>query len=91
MEALAALNGITNPDRIEVGQVLRIPSRDRSMRRPRGGARRRAPAIEFVPYSVLPGDTLRNVATAQGVTVEALAAANEVHLAPGQLLAIPRG
>ncbi len=82
LAALIAANGIANPDMIQVGQVLRIPGQSQ----PRS---RSLPRIRDT-YVVLPGDTLGGIAARLAVPAEALAAANEVQLVPGQLLVVPR-
>lgn len=74
---LVALNGVSNPDRIMVGQVLRLPD----------GA---APAARV--YIVAPGDTLGVIAARLGYPggYLALAARNGIsnpdHITPGQRL-----
>jgi putative chitinase len=82
LQAIIDLNGIANPDRIQPGQVLRIPpaTQPRGMRAPREAVRE---------YIVVRGDSVRSVAAAHGVTPEALAAANDLPLLPGQLIEVP--
>jgi LysM repeat protein len=78
---LGALNGITDPNRISVGQVLTI-SQDAPPAPASGGT-----------YTVAPGDTLFAIARRFGVTVADLVQANELadpnQLAVGQVLVIP--
>ncbi|MBI2765828.1 MAG: LysM peptidoglycan-binding domain-containing protein [Chloroflexi bacterium] len=68
-EALAAANGIADPDRIVAGQVLRVP-----------GAAIAASASTATErfYVVAPGDSLSGIALANGISTQALAAANEL-------------
>ncbi|MGE0134968.1 MAG: LysM peptidoglycan-binding domain-containing protein [Dehalococcoidia bacterium] len=82
IQAIIAANGIANPDFIQVGQVLRIPpsSQPREFHPPREVARE---------HLVLQGDSLYSVASRYGITAEALAAANDAQLIPGQLLRLP--
>lgn len=82
LQAVIDLNGITNPHLIQPGQVLRIPpaSGSRGLRAPRQAPRE---------YLVVQGDSLRSVAAELGLTPEALAAANDLQLVPGQLLRLP--
>jgi len=83
LAALAELNDLENPSRIYPGQVLQIPI---------GG-----PAGNVIPapgtYTVLPGDTLLEVAIRFGISVAELAHANGIanyHLIyPGRVLFIP--
>ncbi|MFI2609653.1 LysM peptidoglycan-binding domain-containing protein [Kitasatospora sp. NPDC018619] len=75
---------ITDPDRIEAGQVVSLPTA------PAGAAA--APV-----HTVLPGDTLWDIAGSYRVTLEALVAANTATVAnpdlifPGQDIVIPDG
>jgi len=75
--ALAALNAISNPDRIYAGQVLQLTG-------PPVGGRR---------YQVRPGDTLSALAIRFGTTVAALSARNEIgdpnKIRAGQWLSLP--
>ncbi|MEU7525447.1 GH25 family lysozyme [Saccharothrix sp. NPDC042600] len=60
---LAAVNGIPNPDRIQAGQVIRVPVGV-------GGGGER--------YQIQPGDTLSALAVRWGTTVAAIAARNGI-------------
>lgn len=68
IQTLVALNSITDPDRIVVGQRLRLPGGDVAP----GAAP--APTIHVVQR----GDTLSEVAKRYGVPLDALAAANGI-------------
>lgn len=76
---------IANPDRIEVGQVISLPTAT-------AGAAAAPPV-----HTVVPGDTLWDIAACYRVTLEALVAANTATVAnpdlifPGQDIAIPDG
>jgi len=81
VDAIAGLNGITDPDIIFPGDVLGIPGL--------GGERRAAPGL----YVVQAGDTLSSIAARYGLTVRALQEANELGdldlIFAGQQLVIP--
>ncbi len=82
-KALAAANGIVNPDLIYAGQRLIIPAE--------------VSAIPTEPekkiHVVQPGDNLFRIALKYGTTVEAIAIANDISnvnlIYPGQRLVIP--
>lgn len=86
--ALANVNGITNPDRIRVGQRLTIPT---------GGAAKPAASSGSAArtYTVRSGDTLNSIAARLGVSTAALAAANGIsnpnRIYPGMTLRVPAG
>ncbi|OXM59139.1 LysM peptidoglycan-binding domain-containing protein [Amycolatopsis vastitatis] len=77
--ALAALNGIANPNLIYAGQTLRLPGPGSD-----SGGRR---------YQVKPGDTLSAIAARFGTTVAAIAARNGIanpnRIYAGQWLTLP--
>ncbi|MGF1504039.1 MAG: LysM peptidoglycan-binding domain-containing protein, partial [Anaerolineae bacterium] len=75
-EQLAAANGITNPELIEVGQVLNLPIAGC----PGGGDGAPTPPGGDVAevYIVQPGDNLFRIALSFGLTVEELAAYNNI-------------
>jgi len=83
VEAIAAANGIRNPQLIYVGQRLTIP-RGGGTTPPPGGGR---------THVVQPGENLFRIALRYGTTPQAIAAANNlpnVHLIyVGQVLRIP--
>ncbi|MBC8262503.1 MAG: LysM peptidoglycan-binding domain-containing protein [Anaerolineales bacterium] len=80
-ESVAAANGIVNPNLIHVGQRLTIPT---------GGT---APTTSARTHVVQPGENLFRIALRYGVTVEALAVANDISnislIHTGQQLRIP--
>lgn len=81
VDDLVAANNLSDPDLIYAGQPLRLPS----------GARRAAPSGRTI--TVQPGDNLSFIAAAEGVSVEALIAANNLSSADqiyvGQELTVP--
>jgi LysM repeat protein len=83
--ALAAANGIANPNRIYVGQRLVIPGRGTTP----------SPSPSGRTYVVRRGDTLSAIALRHGVSTWALAQANGIRnpslIYVGQVLRIPGG
>lgn len=81
-EAIAAANGLTNPNLIKAGDILIIP-----------GAT--APPSQEVVHVVRQGETLKSIAAAYGTTSDAIASANgivnENLIYVGQRLIIPGG
>lgn len=82
---LAQINGITNPDLIYPGQVLRIT----------GGSTASASSGNGGTYTVQSGDTLSGIAAAHGTTWQTLQTLNGIANAnliyPGQVLKLPGG
>jgi murein DD-endopeptidase MepM/ murein hydrolase activator NlpD len=66
VQELTTLNGLTNPNSIQVGQRLLVPA---------PGA---APITPSQTHIVQPGETLRSIAELYHLTVEALAAQNDI-------------
>ncbi|HEX3053843.1 MAG TPA: LysM domain-containing protein, partial [Aggregatilineaceae bacterium] len=96
--AIAAANGITNPNLIYVGQVLIIPAPGTTPTpaTPIPGA----PVPTTAPstggtYTVVAGDTLSRIALRFGTTVQAIVSANGITnpnlIYVGQVLTIPGG
>lgn len=86
--ALAAVNGITNPNRILLGAVLRLPGPTPATPGP-------ATSAGGAPQTVVVhlGDTLGAIAARNHTTVAALAAVNGItnpnHITAGQVLRLP--
>ncbi len=84
MNAIMATNGIADPDRLYVGQVLAIPA---------GGMPEAAQEAPQAKHTVQAGENLFRIALRYGVSVDALAAANGIQntaqIYAGQVLAIP--
>jgi len=83
LSALAAANGISNPNRIYVGQRLTLPS----------GAGAPSPPTGTGAYTVRSGDTLGTIAGRHGTSVAQLVALNRLAnpnlIRTGQLLQVP--
>ncbi|HFI0147363.1 TPA: LysM peptidoglycan-binding domain-containing protein [Streptococcus suis] len=67
VSALQSLNGISNPDKIQVGQVLKIK-----------GSTSVATSTSVTTYTVKSGDTLSGIAARFGTTVSALQSLNGI-------------
>jgi murein DD-endopeptidase MepM/ murein hydrolase activator NlpD len=95
MQTLAAVNNLANPSFIRVGQVLTIPGTDAApipanpQPEPVPAA---PPPADSKTYVVQQGDTLYIIARKFGVTVRAIATANQIQnhnlIYPGQTLII---
>jgi murein DD-endopeptidase MepM/ murein hydrolase activator NlpD len=90
LEELISYNGITDPNLIEVGQVLLIPV-------PGSGATDPAlalPAADLATVRARPGDTVADVAARYGQNIEQFITLNDIEssarLFPGQPFQIPR-
>src|SRR5579875_405787 len=94
ISALASANGIANPNRIDVGQVLVIPvaSGAPTAADADDGASAPAPTTAST-YTVQPGDSRWALAPRFGTTISALASANGIanpnRIDVGQVLVIP--
>lgn len=74
--ALAAANGISNPNRISIGQTISMPTASHSSSS--ASPVRSTPAPASTGYTVRAGDTLSAIAARNGTTVAALAAKNGI-------------
>ena len=95
---LAEYNQLSNPDRIQVGQVLVIPPHGSVDRPPPVPEPAPSPLVETVveadgpPYVVQKGDTLSRIAQRNGTTVSELKSANGLKnslIVVGQTLSVP--
>lgn len=88
--AIAQLNGIVNPDRIQVGQRLLIPGAPPTVPAPGPSP---TPVRTPRTYLVQPGDTLFVISLRFGVSARAIAQANRINnvnlIYIGQVLIIP--
>lgn len=79
LAALMQANGLRNPNLIYAGQVLKIP----------------APPLNYVPYTVQPGENLSMIAVRHSMTLQALAQLNGIQppyvVYPGQVIRVPAG
>lgn len=89
--ALAQLNGIVNPNRIQVGQRLIVPPTGGAVTPPQAPAPPPAPAP--VTYVVQPGDNLYRISLRFGVSMQRLGEVNGIlnanRIYVGQVLIIP--
>ncbi len=85
---LVQLNGIFDPTKIEVGQVLQIPGKLGI-----SSTRADTPSVVVSTYTVQPGDTLFSISYRYGLLTTTVAAANGItdlnHVYTGQVLQIP--
>lgn len=86
-QALASYNGISNPNKISVGQKIKIPGAGSSGSTSTGGG--------DTVYTVKAGDTLSGIAAKYGTTYQALASYNGISnpnkISVGQKIKIPGG
>lgn len=86
-QALASYNGISNPNKISVGQKIKIPGAGSSGSASTGGG--------DTVYTVKVGDTLSGIAAKYGVTYQTLASYNGISnpnkISVGQKIKIPGG
>lgn len=86
-QKLAAYNGISNPNKISVGQKIKIPGAGSSGSTSSGGG--------DTVYTVKAGDTLSGIAAKYGTTYQTLAAYNGISnpnkISVGQKIKIPGG
>lgn len=91
-ESLAQLNHLTNPNRIYVGQVLKVTGNSSSASHQTTPSR---PSSAVNSYTVKSGDTLSGIAAQFGTTYEALAQRNNITnpntIYVGQVLSIAGG
>jgi len=87
---LVRLNDLADPNRIYVGQRLRLPAGDGRRASQRAD---RSPQRRVTRHRVVYGETLSGIALEHGVTVTAIARANEIanvsFIRAGQVLRVP--
>ena len=70
VDVLKQLNGINNPNKIKVGQVIKIPKNS--------GSKAAAPKAIPASYTIKPGDTLSGIASKFGVSQRTLQKLNNI-------------
>ncbi len=94
--AIAAANHITDPNKLSVGQVLRIPAVSGSTARAAAGKAKpaaRKATVAASRYAVRQGDTLSGISRRTGVPVQQLMRANGMstpNLRAGSTITIPK-
>lgn len=82
-QALAAINGIADPNKIRAGQTIKLT----------GGSPAPAPVANGQSYTVVSGDTLSGIAAKYGMSYQTIAAANGISdpnkIYANQVLRIP--
>ncbi|MBB1085471.1 LysM peptidoglycan-binding domain-containing protein [Limosilactobacillus fastidiosus] len=90
-ESLVSLNNISNPNRIYVGQVLKLSANST----PSTSSRQVTSSTPAGNYTVKAGDSLSAIATRYGTSYEALARLNNIsnpnHIYVGQVLKLSAG
>jgi LysM repeat protein len=91
--ALVSANGITDPNRIVAGRVLRLPATESPATRSGAGGRGATGVTSGSVHRVRPGESLGAIAARHGVSVRALASANGITdpdmIVAGRVLRIP--
>jgi LysM repeat protein len=89
-KTLIAMNNLSNPDVLYVGQELRVPAGSR-----RSAPAKKAPSVKKgVEYVIQKGDTLSGIAAAAGVSLADLRSLNNIEgdrIIAGETLSIPSG
>ncbi len=89
-KTLIAMNNLSNPDEISVGQELRVPAGSR-----RSAPAKRTPSVKKGgEYVIQKGDTLSGIAVAAGVSLADLRSLNNIEgdrIIAGETLSIPSG
>jgi LysM repeat protein len=93
VSSLQSLNGITDPNRLRIGQLLKIPTNTPTTQSPTGTTSSPTTSPAVRTYKVQSGDTLWGIARKFNVSADALAKLNNITNANlikvGQTLKIP--
>jgi LysM repeat protein len=93
VSSLQSLNGITDPNRLRIGQLLKIPTNTPATQSPTGTTSSPTTSPAVRTYKVQSGDTLWGIARKFNVSADALAKLNNITNANlikvGQTLKIP--
>ena len=83
-QELARINGISNPDKIQVGQILKLPNSNTS---------NSSSSSSYNTYTIVSGDTLSKIASRFGTTYQEIARINGISnpdkIQVGQIIKIP--
>lgn len=94
LEELIAYNGITDPNLLEVGQVLLIPDPGGATEEASSDPAASLPVADLTVVRARPGDTVASIAARYGQSTEQFTALNAIdanaRLFPGQPFVIPR-
>jgi LysM repeat protein len=89
-QTLLSINGLTDPDQLGAGQVIKVPGNTAAAQ-----VSPTAAAEQTTSYTVQPGDTLSAIAVRFGTTTRALEALNSItdptQIYPGEALDVPAG
>ena len=90
-QKIASINGITNPDKIQVGQALKIPGPCSSSISSFSSAQNSSSS--FTTYEIVGGDTLSRIAKRFGTSYQELARINGIEnphkIKVGQVIKVP--
>ena len=90
-QEIAQINGISNPNIIQVGQILKIPGSNSSNTSSPSPAP--SPSVSYTSYRVISGDTLSKISQKFGTTYQELARINGISnpnlIQVGQVLKVP--
>ena len=89
-QEIANINGISNPDKIQIGQVLKIPG---SISSSNSSSSSQNSSSSFTTYEIVGGDTLSKIAQRFGTSYQELARINGIEnpdkIKVGQVIKIP--
>ena len=94
-QEIAKLNGISNPNVIQVGQILKIPGSNSSNTASSTTATTQNSSSSYITYTIVSGDTLSKIAQRFGTTYQELARINGIAnpniISIGQIIKVPGG